>query len=126
MHDEITSLGATLVAISPQLPEKSAEVKAKHRLAFPVLGDAGNAYAASLGLVHGFPEDLRAVYEAQFEASMAHLPLLRHLRINAGAEGTSCLRVLTDASPSIVKKSMSFCLATDRRETGMSVIARLT
>jgi hypothetical protein len=25
---------------------------------------------------------LRAVYEAEFEASMAHLPLLRHIRIN--------------------------------------------
>ena len=29
---------------------------------------------------------LKAVYEAPFEASMAHLPLLRHIRINAGAE----------------------------------------
>ena len=29
---------------------------------------------------------LKAVYEAPFEASMAHLPLLRHLRINSGAE----------------------------------------
>lgn len=29
---------------------------------------------------------LKAVYEAQFEASMAHLPLMRHIRINAGAE----------------------------------------
>jgi sialate O-acetylesterase len=29
---------------------------------------------------------LRAVYQAQFEASMAHLPLMRHIRINSGAE----------------------------------------
>jgi sialate O-acetylesterase len=29
---------------------------------------------------------LRAVYEAPLEASMAHLPLLRHIRINSGAE----------------------------------------
>ncbi|MEC8556425.1 MAG: hypothetical protein VXZ82_15555 [Planctomycetota bacterium] len=29
---------------------------------------------------------LKAVYEAQFEASMAHIPLMRHIRINAGAE----------------------------------------
>ena len=29
---------------------------------------------------------LRAVYEAQFESSMAHLPHLRHIRINSGAE----------------------------------------
>ncbi len=29
---------------------------------------------------------LKAVYDGNFEASMAHLPLLRHIRINAGAE----------------------------------------
>ena len=29
---------------------------------------------------------LKAVYEGPFEASMAHLPLMRHLRINSGAE----------------------------------------
>ena len=29
---------------------------------------------------------LKAVYEAPFEVSMAHLPLLRHIRINSGAE----------------------------------------
>jgi sialate O-acetylesterase len=29
---------------------------------------------------------LRAVYEAEFEASMAHLPLLRHIKIRSGAE----------------------------------------
>ncbi|MBI1372286.1 MAG: hypothetical protein GC159_05935 [Phycisphaera sp.] len=29
---------------------------------------------------------LKAVYDADFEASMAHLPLLRHIRINSGAE----------------------------------------
>jgi sialate O-acetylesterase len=29
---------------------------------------------------------LKAVYEAEFEASMAHLPLLRHIRIRSGAE----------------------------------------
>ena len=29
---------------------------------------------------------LRAVYQAQFEASMAHLPLMRHIRIQSGAE----------------------------------------
>lgn len=29
---------------------------------------------------------LKAVYDGAFEASMAHLPLMRHLRINSGAE----------------------------------------
>ena len=37
-------------------------MKAKHKLSYPVLNDAGNAYAKRLGLVHGFPEDLKEVY----------------------------------------------------------------
>ena len=55
-------MGARLVAISPQLPEKSAELKAKHALTFPILFDQGNAWADELSLTHGFPEDLREVY----------------------------------------------------------------
>ena len=63
MHDEIRSLGATLIAISPQTQEKNAEIHAKHRLEYPVLSDAGNAYAQQLGLTFTFPDDLRAIYE---------------------------------------------------------------
>ena len=44
------------------LPAGNAEVKAKHRLTFPVLGDPGNAYARSLGLAFELPADLRAIY----------------------------------------------------------------
>jgi peroxiredoxin len=51
------------VAISPQTQEKNAEVKRKHRLAYPVLSDPGNAYARELKLVHGFPDDLREIYK---------------------------------------------------------------
>ena len=39
---------------------------------------------------------LKAVYEAPFESSMAHLPLLRHLRINAGAESENLELDLAD------------------------------
>ena len=39
---------------------------------------------------------LKAVYEAPFEASMAHLPLLRHLRINSGAESENLEPDLAD------------------------------
>jgi peroxiredoxin len=63
-HDEkIRELGAELVAISPQLPEKNAEVKEKHKLEYPVVSDPGNQYARELGLAFSFPDDLRAVYE---------------------------------------------------------------
>ncbi len=58
-----------MVAISPQTPEHNAEVKAKQRLAFPVLSDPGNAYARELSLVHGFPEDLKEIY-LQFGLSL--------------------------------------------------------
>jgi peroxiredoxin len=61
-YDEIRGLGAELVAISPQAQEKNAEVKSKHRLAFPVLSDLGNSYARSLSIVHALPVDLQAIY----------------------------------------------------------------
>jgi peroxiredoxin len=51
------------VAISPQFPEKNAEVKSKHRLEFPVLSDQGNAYSRQLSIVCALPEDLQAVYK---------------------------------------------------------------
>jgi peroxiredoxin len=37
-------------------------VKKTNRLEFPVLSDAGNTYAAGLGLTHVLPDDLREVY----------------------------------------------------------------
>ena len=52
------------MAISPQTPERNAEVKSKHRLEFPVLADAGNAWARSLSLAWAFPDDLRELYGA--------------------------------------------------------------
>ena len=51
------------------IPEKNAEVKATHGLAFPVLSDAGNAYAKSLGLAFTLEAPLRAVYD-QFGLSL--------------------------------------------------------
>ena len=50
------------MAISPQTAAASAEVVATHKLDFPVLCDAGNAYARELGIVHDLPADLREVY----------------------------------------------------------------
>lgn len=50
------------MAISPQVRERNAEIRAKQHLAFPVLADPGNAYARRLGLVFAFPDDLREVY----------------------------------------------------------------
>lgn len=39
---------------------------------------------------------LKAVYQASFESSMAHLPLMRHIRINSGAESEHLEKDLKD------------------------------
>ncbi len=50
------------MAISPQVPEKNAEVKSNNKLAFPVLSDRGHAYARQLSIVYALPEELQKVY----------------------------------------------------------------
>jgi peroxiredoxin len=58
----IRNLGGELAVICPQLPEYLADLKAKQKLDFPLLHDAGNAYAAALGIAMTVPEDLAAIY----------------------------------------------------------------
>jgi peroxiredoxin len=84
-------LGAQLVALSPQVQEKNAEVKRKHRLGFPVLSDLGHAYARQLSLVFALPEDLRRVYRGfgivlpEFNGDDSwELPIPARLVIDAG------------------------------------------
>lgn len=48
---EIRSLGASLVAISPQTPDSSLSTVDKHKLEFEVLSDVGNHVARRFGLV---------------------------------------------------------------------------
>lgn len=59
---EIQSLGATLVAVSPQLPEYSAALKEQLHLSFDALSDTGNQVARRFGIVFRLPEDLARVY----------------------------------------------------------------
>ena len=63
MLPEITELGANLVAISPEKPDNSLTTAEKNELTFPVLSDAGNSFAKSLGLVFELTGDLKALYE---------------------------------------------------------------
>jgi peroxiredoxin len=60
---ELQASGASLVAISPMLPDSSLSMAEKHALQFEVLSDVGNAVAREYGLVWRFPADLREVYE---------------------------------------------------------------
>ncbi len=59
---EIEAQGASLVAISPQLPDKSLSTKEKLKIAFEVLSDVGNKVARSFGLVFTLDEELRPLY----------------------------------------------------------------
>ncbi len=59
---EIESLGAQLVTVSPNLPDKSLSTIEKNDLAFEVLSDVGNHVARNFGLVFTLSEELRPIY----------------------------------------------------------------
>ena len=60
---EFKQAGATLVAISPELPDHSLSVTEKHNLEFPVLSDVGNQVSRQYGLVFTLDESLRPIYK---------------------------------------------------------------
>lgn len=59
---QLKELGATVCAITPQLPDASRPLIDRHRISFELLSDRGNDYAAQLGLRFTLPEDLKQVY----------------------------------------------------------------
>jgi peroxiredoxin len=60
---ELTDLGASFTAISPQTPDASQTLADKHALSYPVLADRGNAVARRFGLVFTVGEGMRGVLE---------------------------------------------------------------
>ena len=58
----LKELGATICAITPQLPEASRTLIEKHKITFDLLFDPGNEYAAKLGLRFKLPDDLKQAY----------------------------------------------------------------
>lgn len=61
-NDELNSLGAKLIAVSPQSPDASLTTKEKNELAFEVLSDNENVIAKEYGLVFSLAEELRPIY----------------------------------------------------------------
>jgi peroxiredoxin len=57
---ELSALGATLVAISPELPDQSLTTKEKNALSFAVLSDVGNRVARRFRLTHEIPPEVVA------------------------------------------------------------------
>ncbi len=62
INDELKSLGAKLIAVSPQSPDASMSTVQKHELTFEVLSDSYNKVAKEYGLVFSLLEELRPVY----------------------------------------------------------------
>ena len=62
MVSEIESVGATLVAITPQLSEHNQALVTKRDLTFELLSDPGNAVASAFGLTFRLPDNLETVY----------------------------------------------------------------
>jgi peroxiredoxin len=60
---EIKALGASLIAISPQLPDNSLSTEEKNSLTFPVLSDVGNVIARRFGIAFRLPDELLKTYE---------------------------------------------------------------
>jgi len=62
VQDRIKATGATFIAISPQTLEKSRELIAASKYAFPILRDEGNALASRFNRLNRLPEDLKQIY----------------------------------------------------------------
>ncbi len=60
---EIEASGATLIGISPELPDISLSTIEKQNLPFEVLSDVGNKVADKYGLVMTVYEELRPLYK---------------------------------------------------------------
>jgi peroxiredoxin len=50
LYPALASLGVTLVALSPQVPDRLAAIKDRFGLGFPVVSDTGNGVARRLGI----------------------------------------------------------------------------
>ncbi len=61
--NQFKEAGATLVMISPQLPEHNAAFAEEKGLKIDILSDPGNQVASRYGLKYQLPGELAAIYE---------------------------------------------------------------
>jgi len=62
--DEIQKLGASLIAITPEIPERASETANKNQIAYALLIDSRNEVARKFGIVFQLPSDLREFYSS--------------------------------------------------------------
>ena len=59
--------GANLLALTPELPDKSMSTAEKHQLEFEVLSDVGNKVAKEYGIVFKLTDDVAESYQKGFD-----------------------------------------------------------
>ncbi|WP_031485385.1 peroxiredoxin-like family protein [Maridesulfovibrio frigidus] len=59
---QIKATGATLIAITPELPDESMSTMEKNELGFEVLTDVNSQYGKDIGIVFTISEELRPIY----------------------------------------------------------------
>lgn len=59
--------GANLIALTPELPDKSMSTTEKNNLQFEVLSDVGNKVADTFGIVFKLPEEVATIYNKGFD-----------------------------------------------------------
>lgn len=62
-REQFEALGANLVAISPEQPDKALDTQTRNELKFTVLSDQGNKVAKEFGLVFSLAEELKPIYK---------------------------------------------------------------
>lgn len=71
---EIRDAGAQLVALSPELPDKSLSTTEKNHLKFEVLTDLNHEVARKYGLVFGLTPEVRDLYKKFFDLTKFNGP----------------------------------------------------
>jgi peroxiredoxin len=59
---QIQASGASLIAVSPQIPDASLSTAEKNNLEFDVLSDVGSKVAQTYGIAFSLPDELRKLY----------------------------------------------------------------
>lgn len=67
---ELQAAGATLVAVSPELPDYSLPLIEREGLAFPVLSDLGNTVAKQFGIVFPLEGEIRRISLEVFQVDL--------------------------------------------------------
>lgn len=107
----LRDLSATLVAVSPQVPERLVEIKARHNLSFKVASDPNNELGRRLGILYKADQATQAAQRARgafigettgtgtWELPQPALVVIDHERVVRFAEVSPDWLVRTEAEP---------------------------